>query len=111
MKYLKNTKANLSNVIIITDDFNIRDNNWNPSYLYHSTHADTLSEVANILNLEQSSSINLVSTRYADNLNNYNSIIDLMFLRSDSEEFNSNLIIPDLRDFSDHILLVVSILI
>ena len=52
LKYLKDIKANLSNVIIITGDFNIRDSNWNLLYLYHSTHADTLSEVANVVNLK-----------------------------------------------------------
>lgn len=52
LKYLKDIKANLSNVIIITGDFNIRDSNWNLLYLYYSTHADTLSEVANAVNLK-----------------------------------------------------------
>ena len=27
LKYLKNTKVNLNNIIIMTEDFNIRDNN------------------------------------------------------------------------------------
>jgi len=52
----------------MTSDFNIRNSNWDSSYLYHSTYADILSEVADALNLEWSSHINPVSTRYVDNL-------------------------------------------
>jgi len=44
LKYLKNTKVNLNNILIITKDFNIRDNDWNLPYPYshHSTHTGTL---------------------------------------------------------------------
>ena len=111
LKYLKDIKANLSNVIIITGDFNIRDSNWNLLYLYYSTHADTLSEVANAVNLKWSSPINPVSTKYVNNLNNYNFIIDLMFFKGNSRELNSHLIIPDLRGLSNYVPLIISIII
>ena len=42
-------------------DFNIRDNNWDPSYPYHLLYTDTLQEVADSFGLELSMSINLVS--------------------------------------------------
>ena len=39
LKYLKNIEVNLNNILIITRDFNIRDNDWDFLYLYYSTHA------------------------------------------------------------------------
>jgi len=32
-------------------DFNIRDNDWNLLYFYHSVHTDTLIEIADAFNL------------------------------------------------------------
>ena len=66
-------------------------------------------EIADLFNLERSSPINLVPTRYADNPNDSNSVIDLIFLRGYSEEFNTHLILPDMRDLSNHVLLIVNI--
>jgi len=34
LKYLKNTKANINNALIMTSDFNIRDNIWDPLLLW-----------------------------------------------------------------------------
>jgi len=51
----------------MTVDFNIRDNDWDPSYPYHSIHADTLREIADSFNLELSSSVNQVPIWYMDN--------------------------------------------
>jgi len=67
LKHLKNTEINLNNILIMTENFNIRDNNWDPLYLHYSIHADTLREIANNFNLELSTPINQVSTQYADN--------------------------------------------
>jgi len=47
LKYLKNTEVNMNNVLIMTGDFNIRDNFWDPSFLHHSSHRDTLFDIAN----------------------------------------------------------------
>ena len=52
LKYLKNTKVNLNDVLIMTGDFNIRDNDWDLSCSHYFTHADTLREVAETFNLE-----------------------------------------------------------
>ena len=62
LKYLKNTKMNLNNVLIMTENFNIRDNDWDLLYLHHSTHADTVRKIADSLNLELSSPIDQIST-------------------------------------------------
>jgi len=64
----------------MTGDFKIRDNNWNPSYPYYLVHMNMLQEVVDSFGLEMSTSINLVPTRYMDNSQDFNSVLDLMFL-------------------------------
>ena len=54
LKYLKDTEVNLNNVLIIIENFNIRDNGWDSSCSHHSTYVYILQEVANRLNLELS---------------------------------------------------------
>jgi len=97
LKYLKDIEVNLSNVLIMTGDFNIKDNNWDLSYPHYSIHTDTLKEIANSFNLGLSTSINQVSTKYTDNPNESNSVIDLMFLWINSEKINTHLILLDLQ--------------
>ena len=90
LKYLKNTKVNLNNVLIMTEDFNIRDNDWNLSYSHYLSYSGILREIADNLNLDLSTPINLVSTQYVDNSQNSNLVIDLMFLYAKSEGFNNH---------------------
>jgi len=52
----------LNNISIITGDFNIRDNNWNPLYLHHSVYTDMLRKITDGFNLELSSPIIQIST-------------------------------------------------
>lgn len=52
----------MNNIVIMIGDSNIRDNNWNLSYSYHSIHMDTLYEIADSFNLELLLHIDLVST-------------------------------------------------
>jgi len=52
LKYLKNTEVNLNNIIIMTEDFNIRNTDWNPLYLHHLIYIDMLREITNSFNLE-----------------------------------------------------------
>ena len=59
-KYLKDTKVNLNNILIIIGNFNIRNNNWNSSYPCYSNHTDFLNKIANSLNLELSTSVNQI---------------------------------------------------
>jgi len=42
LKYLKNTEVNLNNILIMTGDFNIRNNDWDPSYPYYLLYTDML---------------------------------------------------------------------
>ena len=60
LKYLKDTEVNLNNRLIMTGDFNIRNNDWDPSYLYYSTYIDNLREIAESFDLELSMPVNQV---------------------------------------------------
>ena len=111
LKYLKDTEVNINNVLIITGDFNIRDSLWDLLYPYHLIHKDTLTYIADSFQLSISSSIVQVPIRYADNQDNSDSIIDLMFLRPMSEEFNNHSILLDWRLSLDYALIIVKILI
>jgi len=51
LKYLKNTEANIYNILIMAGDFNIRNSDWNPSYPFYSSHSDSLVEIADSFDL------------------------------------------------------------
>jgi len=65
------------------------------NFPYHSIYSDLFMDVADSMNLELSKSTNQVPTRYSDNQQNSNLVIDLIFLRPDSSEYNKNSIYPD----------------
>ncbi len=46
LKYLKDIKANINNILVITSDFNIKDNLQNSNYLHYSIHSDLLIDIA-----------------------------------------------------------------
>jgi len=103
--------TNINNVLIITGDFNIRDNIWDPLFLHHSIHRNLLFDITDSLNLCISKATNPVSTRYIDNQEDSNLNIDLMFLQPNSSELNNHTIHPEWRLLSDHAPLVVDIMI
>ena len=80
LKYLKDAEVNISNLLIMTGDFNIRDCIWDLSFPHHSSFSDDLMIIAESFNLELSFSANRVPTRYLDSDSGSNSVIDLMFL-------------------------------
>ena len=92
------------------EDFNIRDNDWDLSYPHYSLYMDTLWKVADSFSLELLTFINLVFTQYADNFQDLNSVLNLIFLWAGSEKFNNHIISPDLQSLSDHAPLLVSII-
>jgi len=51
LKYLKDIEINLDNVLIMTENFNIRDNNWDPLYLHYLVHTNILTEIADLFDL------------------------------------------------------------
>ena len=80
LKYLKDTEVNLSNLLIMASDFNIRNSFWDLAFPHHSHLYDDLLIIADSFNLELSRPTNNVSTRYSDSDSGSNSTIDLMFL-------------------------------
>jgi len=60
LKYLKDTEANINNVVLMTGDFNIRDSLWDSSFPFHSSISDDLIIVTDSFNLALSSPTNLL---------------------------------------------------
>jgi len=56
------TEANLSNILVMAGNFNIRNSNWDPSYSFYSSHSDSLLEIADSFNLKLSILIQQVPT-------------------------------------------------
>jgi len=92
LKYLKDTEANINNILVITGDFNIRDSIWGPNFSHHSTHSDLLIDIADSMNFCLLSPTNQFLTRYSDNHNDSNLVINLIFLRQDSLELDNYMI-------------------
>jgi len=109
LKYLKDIEVNINNLLIMTGDFNIRDSLWDPSFSHHSSISDNLIIIANSFNLDLLIPTNPTPTRYSNTKGESNSVIDLMFLHSRSNELNNHLIHPDWHLSSDHAPLTISI--
>ena len=109
IKYLKNIELNIRNLLIMTGDFNICNSLWNPSYNFHSSISNDLFAIADSFNLFLSFPTEQVPTRFSDNANDLDSVLDLMFLWCNSEEINSHVIYPDWQLTSDHISLMITI--
>ena len=103
IKYLKDTELNIRNLLIITGDFNIRNSLWDPLYNFHSSISNNLFAIADSFNLFLSFSTEQVPTRFSDNVNDSDSVLDLMFLQCNSEEINSHVIHPDWQLTSNHV--------
>jgi len=80
LKYLKNTEANINNILIMTEDFNIRNSLWDPLFPNHFVHSELLVEIADSFQLNIFSPTSQVPMRYADNQDDLNLTIDLIFL-------------------------------
>jgi len=93
----------------MTDDFNIRDNLWDPSFQFHSSISNDLIMIADSFDLALSLPTNPGPTRFSDTAGESNSIIDLMFLRYGSVELNNHTILSRSRLFSDHTPLSINI--
>ena len=102
LKYLKDTEANIDNVVLMTGDFNIRDSLWDSSFPFHLSLSDDLIMIADSFNLALSSLTNPCPTKYSNMAGESNSIIDLMFLCYGSSELDQHSIISESWLLSDH---------
>ena len=109
LKYLKDTEVNINNVLIMTGDFNIRNNLWDPSFQFYSSSSDDLIMIVDSFDLALLSPTNSGPTRFSDTVGEFNSIIDLMFLRHGSAELNNHTILSRLQLSSDHAPLSINI--
>jgi len=96
LKCPKNIKANLHNILVMARDFNISNYNWDPSYLFHSSHNNSLFEIADSFDLKSSILIQQVPNQYVNNSNNTNSVINLLFLCLNAIKMNNHHILPEL---------------
>ena len=109
LKYLKNTKVNINNVILMTNDFNIRDSLWDPSFPFYSSISNDLIMIADSFDLVLSSLTNPCPTRYSNMAGESNSVIDLMFLWYGLLELDCYSILSDSHLSSDHAPLSINI--
>ena len=109
LKYLKDTEVNINNLILMTDDFNIRDSLWDPLFPHHSSISDDLFILVDSFNLDLSTPTDPIPTRYSDTSGELDSVINLMFLHSRSSKLNCHSIHLSWRLISDHAPLTIII--
>ena len=109
LHFLRQNTINLDNAIIMTGDFNIRDSDWDPLVHHYSIHTDDLLTIADSLGLELSPSSNPGPTRFADNLRDSNSVLDLVFIPPDNLGFGKQILHPEIRRLSDHVPITVEV--
>ena len=91
LKYLKDTEANINNVLMI-ENFNISNSSWDLLFLYYFIHSSLLINIIDSMNLYISKATNQVLTRYIDNQEDSNLTIDLIFLCPNSLELGNHMI-------------------
>ena len=109
LKYLKDIEVNIDNVLVMTEDFNIRNRLWDTSFPHHSSISDNLLIITDSFNLALLSPTNLCPTRYSDMVGESNSTINLMFLWYGSNNINQHSIHPDWHLTSDYAPLSITI--
>ena len=109
LKYFKDMKANIHNILVMAGNFNIKNSSWDSLFSFHSIHSHLLTDIVNSLALILSNPTNQILTRYSENANDVNFIIDLMLLGPNSSEIDNHTIHSDLQYSSNHALLTVNI--
>ena len=109
LKYLKDIKVNIDNVLIMTGDFNIRDSLWDLFFPHHSSISNNLMIIADSFNLTLSTPTNPSPTKFSDMAGKANSVINLIFLWYGSSELNQHLICLDSCMSLDHTSLIIDI--
>jgi len=106
---LHNNIRNISNMIIMTGDFNIRNSDWDPNVHHHLIHTKDLMFIASCLDLELATPINPGPTRFVDNQQDSNSVLDLVFMNPNNSGFNKHILKPEIRLPSDHVPLFIEV--
>ena len=109
LHFLNRNIINLNNTVVMTGDFNTRDNDWDPNYPHHSVHSEDLLTLAESLGLDLSPPTNLGPTRFADNPRDTNSVIDLAFINPNNSGFGQHSLHPELWRPSDHVPLIIEV--
>ena len=106
--FLIREALNISNLLYIGKDFNIRDTEWDPSVSLHPVAGQSLRDLADFYSLVCSLPVLSVPTHYSDISGHANSVIDLIFLGISCVQVIHH-IEPDLRQPSDHAPLIVNL--
>ena len=101
--------VDLNDTVVMTGDFNIRNNDQDPNYLHYSAHTEDLFTLVESLGLDLSLPINPGPTRFADNLRDTNSVIDLAFINPNNSGFSQHSLHPELHRPSDHVPLIIKV--
>ena len=109
IKYLKDIEINICNLLIMTGNFNIHDSLWNSSFPYHLSISNNLIIIADSFNLNLLIPSNYVPTKYSNNNNDSNSVINLMFLWCSFSKLDNHTILPNWQLTSDYVLLTITI--
>jgi len=64
LQVLNHNIINLNDTVVMTGNFNIRDNNWDPNYPHYSIHTKDLFTMAKSLGLDLSPPFNPSPTRF-----------------------------------------------
>jgi len=107
LQVLHNNIRNVGKTLVMTGDFNIRNSNWDPNVHFHSIYMEDLIAIADSLDLDLASPINLGPTRFVDNYRDSNSVLDLVFIDPNNKGFNKHTLNPDIYLPSDHIPLII----
>jgi len=99
----------LNDTVVITGNFNIRNNNWDPNYPHHSIYTEDLFTVAESLGLDLLPPLNPSPTRFADNLYDTNSVIDLVFINPNNPGFSQHSLHSELHRPSDHVPFIIEV--
>jgi len=108
VNFLSREALNISNLLYIGGDFNIRDAEWDPSMSLHSTAGQSLRDLADSYSLVCSLPALPVPTYYSDISSHANSVIDLIFLGINCAQVIHHSE-PDLRRPSNYAPLIVDL--